>query len=190
MGAYLKWLLESRLGPEEASRGNNQETWEELQITALAPYNGQTQVALATLERSRAAIGREFEPDGRQPRELARTRALDYSIFNLTAFLNLAALGDGVGVDLWNYCTANGRSLRKGVGFPGAVRDRREALPVHADHPVSPIRSTFCPSAGGSGLERPEVPGPRATSRRGHGKAGIDLTLIYNIRAQRAVNGG
>jgi hypothetical protein len=117
MRAYLKWLQESRLGREEQTRGNNQETWDEVQVTGLALYTGQLEIARAALERSRAAIGREFDPEGRQPRELARTRAWDYSIFNLTAFLNQAAMGDRLDIRLWNYQTHDGRGLRKGIEY-------------------------------------------------------------------------
>jgi hypothetical protein len=127
MRAYLTWLEENRLGREEATRGNNQETWYEVQVISLALYTGQPDVARATLRRSRTAIGKEFEPDGSQPRELARTRSWDYSIFDLTAFLRVAALGNQVGVDLWNYETKDGRSLRKGLGFlvPFATGEKR-----------------------------------------------------------------
>ena len=117
MRAYMTWLLESPLGREQARRGNNQETWADVQIVALALYTGQTEVARKVLEDVPADIADEFEPDGRQPRELARTRAWDYSIFDLTAFLHLAALGERVGVDLWNYRSADGRSLRNGLEY-------------------------------------------------------------------------
>jgi len=117
MRTFLRWLLDSRLGREEGRRGNNQETWEEVQVTGLALYTGQLDMARAALERSRAAIGREFDPEGRQPRELARTRAWDYSIFNLTAFLNQAAMGDRLNINLWSYQTPDGRSLRKGIEY-------------------------------------------------------------------------
>ena len=109
--------------------------------SALALYTGQTDVARTTLEGSRADIGGEFEPDGSQPRELARTRAWDYSIFDLTAFLHLAAMGERVGVDLWNYSTADGRSLRQGVEYliPFATGEKR--FPARADHRIPSIRA-------------------------------------------------
>jgi hypothetical protein len=127
MRAYLVWLVDSPFGKEELARGNNQETWYELQVVALALYTRQTDVARTTLAHARAEIGRQFEPDGQQPRELSRTRAWDYSIFNLTAFLQLAALGDRIGVDLWNHRTGNGRSLRQGLEYliPFATREKR-----------------------------------------------------------------
>jgi hypothetical protein len=125
--AYLRWLLESGYGQEELARGNNQETWYDVQVVALALYTGQMDVARTRLLGARSEIGRQFEADGRQPRELARTRAWDYSIFNLTAFLHLAALGDRVGVDLWNHRTADGRGLRQGLEYliPFATGEKR-----------------------------------------------------------------
>ena len=127
MREYLEWLLDSPLGRTEARRGNNQETWYDVQVVALALYTGQPEVAPASLEQAKTDIREEFEPDGRQPRELARSRAWDYSIFNLTAFLYLAVLGKRVGIDLWNYRTADGRNLRDGVDFlvPFATGEKR-----------------------------------------------------------------
>ena len=101
-------------------------------------------MARATLQRSQAAIGKEFDPDGSQPRELARTRSWDYSIFDLTAFLHLAALGGRVGMDLWKYQTPDGRSLRKGVDYliPFATGEKgwpyKQITPFRASelHPV------------------------------------------------------
>jgi len=117
MRDYVAWLTTSTYGQEESKNGNNHETWYDVQVASLALYTGQRDLARRTLEGSRARIDRQFEPDGRQPRELERTRSFDYSEFNLTAFFNLAVLGDRLGVDLWNYRSADGRSLRRGLDF-------------------------------------------------------------------------
>ena len=45
----------------------------------------------------------------------SRTRSWHYSACNLTAFFNLAMLGERVGVDVWTYQSADGRSLRKAL---------------------------------------------------------------------------
>jgi Alginate lyase len=117
MRAYLQWLRESTHGQEEAKNGNNHETWYDVQVAGLALYTGQRDVARQTLEGSRQRIARQFQPDGRQPRELERTRSWDYSIFNLEAFFDLAMLGRHTDVDLWNYKTDDGRSLRQALDF-------------------------------------------------------------------------
>jgi hypothetical protein len=117
MREYLSWLLTSTYGKEESANGNNHETWYDVQAAGLAIYTGQRDVARTILEGVRQRIVRQFEPDGRQPRELERTRSFDYSEFNLTAFFNLAVLGERAGVDLWNYASADGRSLHRGLDF-------------------------------------------------------------------------
>jgi hypothetical protein len=127
MRSYLTWLLESQHGKEESKNGNNHETWYDVQAAGLALYTGQGALARRVLEGSRDRIARQIQPDGRQPRELERTRGWHYSIFNLEAFFDLATLGDRVGVDLWRYRTADGRSLRAAVDFlvPYGLQERQ-----------------------------------------------------------------
>ena len=117
MRAYVSWLTESAYGKDEAKNGNNHETWYDVQVTSLALVTNQTELARGTLEGSRTRIARQIEPDGRQPRELELTRAWNYSIFNLTAFFQLATLGERVGIDVWNYRSPDGRSLRQALDF-------------------------------------------------------------------------
>jgi hypothetical protein len=126
MRAYLTWLIESPHGKDESRNGNNHETYYDVQVASLALYTQQRDVARRTLEISRGRIGTQIEPDGRQPRELERTRAWDYSIMNLTGFFRLAILGERVGVDLWNHQTPDGRGLRRALDFmtPYAAGER------------------------------------------------------------------
>lgn len=127
MSAYLRWLINSQYGIDESRNGNNHETWYDVQVTALALFTERKDLARKTVEGSRTRIARQIDPDGRQPRELERTRSWDYSIFNLRAFFDLAALGQRVGVDVWNYQTRDGRSVRKALDYlvPFASGERK-----------------------------------------------------------------
>jgi hypothetical protein len=131
MRGYLKWLIESSHGQEEAKNGNNHETWYDVQVAGLALYTGQRDLARRTLEGARQRIARQIEADGRQPRELERTRAWDYSEFNLRAFFDLADMGRRGGVDLWTYRTGDGRSLRQALDFmvPFAAGEQKWSYP-------------------------------------------------------------
>ncbi len=132
MRAYLAWLVESPNGRDEAKNGNNHETWYDVQVAGLALYTGDRELATRTIRRGRERIARQIEPDGRQPRELSRTRAWNYSLFNLKAFFALATLAERVGVDLWHYRTPDGRSLRRALDFlvPYAAGEKRWTYPA------------------------------------------------------------
>jgi hypothetical protein len=126
MRAYLTWLLESTHGKEESKNGNNHETWYDVQVASLALHTGQREIAKRTLAGAGARIAAQIEPDGRQPRELERTRSWHYSIFNLEPFFHLATLGEHVDVDLWRYSSSDGRSLRRALDYllPFATGER------------------------------------------------------------------
>jgi hypothetical protein len=129
---YLTWLRESEPGCREGQSRNNHGTWYDVQVVSLALATGQIDVARETLHFShKRRIGRQIDPDGRQPEELLRTKSWHYSIFNLQAFVALASLGDRAGVDLWRYQTPDGRSIRKAVDWllPFALGDKPWTMP-------------------------------------------------------------
>jgi Alginate lyase len=127
---YYGWLTTSKHGRDEAAAQNNHGSWYDAQTVALALALGRREDAkalLATVPANRIAV--QIEPDGRQPRELARTKALDYSLFNLTALVTLARLGEHVGVELWKFSTADGRSLTAALRYLAPYADPARAWP-------------------------------------------------------------
>jgi hypothetical protein len=71
---------------------------------------------IVTSARS-SRIASQITPEGKQPKELERTRALHYSTFNLIAHFALAAIADDVGVNLWLYVSPGGGSIRKALDY-------------------------------------------------------------------------
>ncbi len=90
---YLEWLLASSHGQDERHWHNNHGTWYDAQVASFALFTGQTDLARETIADSAVArIGAHITPDGRQPHEMERTKAFDYSVFNLNAFCALAGM--------------------------------------------------------------------------------------------------
>jgi len=115
---YLTWLRTSDLGRAEAAAQNNHGVYYDLQVADFALFAGQTNLAREVL----AGVGprrmqTQIEPDGSLPLELARTKSLSYTLFNLSGFFILARLGETVDVDLWHYRTPDGRSLRQALDW-------------------------------------------------------------------------
>lgn len=115
---YLDWLLTSPLGQKESVSKNNHAVWYDVQTTCFALFTGQDELARKILSAAPTRrIAPQIEPDGSMPLELKRTKSFDYSMFNVAAFFDLATAGQSAGVDLWNFNTPDGRSIRKALDF-------------------------------------------------------------------------
>jgi hypothetical protein len=121
---YLDWLLTSEHGqsadgnlPNGKGR-NNHGTHYDSQVVGIMLLLGKTEMAKTLLENAKSKrIASQIEPDGSQPRELARTKSLGYSAMNLRAFTFLAIMAEKVGLNLWDFETDDGRGIRKAYEF-------------------------------------------------------------------------
>jgi len=118
MKQYLDWLQHDAQAADERNGHNNHGMWYDAQVATIAMFVGETDVARKIVESAKPnRIARCIEPDGSQPEELARTKSLHYSVFNLSATSVLARIGEHVNVDLWNYTTPDGRGIRRGLDY-------------------------------------------------------------------------
>jgi hypothetical protein len=118
LAAYLDWLLTSEEGCFEADRPNNHGTAYDHQVVVLARHLGRDALACRVLgEVPYRRIGLQLEHNGRQPWENARTQSWAYSTLNLHLLMELADLAAPLGIDLWNYATGDGRSIRSTLDY-------------------------------------------------------------------------
>src|SRR5260221_2180029 len=129
------------------SQKNNHGTWSDMQVAALAPFLGDKAVARSVIGTSaKQRVDSQIARDGSQPLELARTRPLHYSLFNLDAFTQLAEMARNVGIDLWNYTSPSGGSLPNALRFVAPYSytnlkfKKSDFAPVTADDVVLPFR--------------------------------------------------
>lgn len=124
---YLEWLKSNEMAQDESESENNHGTFFDVQIMYVALFSGEYDYAKQIAE---AAVNKrilaQIEPDGSQPEELARTRTLFYSLFNLEAMFQLARLAESTDVDLWH--AGDGR-LRAGLDFMVPYVDQAKPWP-------------------------------------------------------------
>jgi len=130
MTEYLRWLQTSKIGVGEGDATNNHGTFYDTQVAAIAAFVGQKDLARQMILAARQKrIAKQIEPDGKMPRELQRTKSFSYSAFNLRALVDLASLGQNLGIDLWHYQTPDGRSIRKALEFMAPYANRANKWP-------------------------------------------------------------
>jgi len=100
---YIQWMQTSELGIEASGLTDRHGTWYDAQMAVFAAFTGQDDLARSVVDG--AAFARmipQISDNGAMPLELERVRSRHATFSNLSAFFILAAVGEKVGVDLWN----------------------------------------------------------------------------------------
>lgn len=110
---YVDWLINSPIGIAEDVQPQNHGTWYDVQALSLLIHLGRLEEARRRALDARAdRIAVQIEPDGSMPKENHRTKSVNYNSMNREGMVHIARLAAHVGVDLVNYETEDGRSLK------------------------------------------------------------------------------
>lgn len=116
--SYLTWMLTSPIGEQEYQTKNNHGTAFDVQATRIALYVGRNDVASKFIDEfTSRRIFKQITPEGKQPEELVRTKALHYSMFNLTHMIDMCMIARTMQRDLFHHQSADGRSITAAFRF-------------------------------------------------------------------------
>ena len=117
LSAYQQWLATDHQADVERHAANNHGSWFAAEEISLLLYLGKTAEARAICEKFKSRIDAQIKPDGSMPLELSRADGFSYSLFNLNAMMQVAGMSSRLNVDLWNYQSPTGGSIRKALDY-------------------------------------------------------------------------
>lgn len=135
---YLKWLTTADLAIQEAAAKNNHGSYYDAQTMYIALYCGDKEQALKIANAAaKKRILSQIKPDGSMPEEMARTRPLFYSNYNLHAMFLVAYMSKKLDVDLWS---AGDSRLRAGLDFLTPYTDSNKTWPTPTVSKADPMK--------------------------------------------------
>jgi hypothetical protein len=115
---FLQWLTTHKYGKDEMNAANNHGTCWVMQVAAFAKFTGNDTLMRFCVDRYKnVLLPNQMAADGSFPQELRRTKPYGYSIFNLDAMTTICQLLSSEKDNLWNYESADGRSIKKGIAY-------------------------------------------------------------------------
>ncbi len=115
---FYTWFTTSDMGKQEKAMKNNHSTAYYMQTMSYALFIGDVEAAKGIVQEVKDnVIAKQIEPDGSQPRELARPFGYDYTILNLSHLVEMCIMMKDIDPDMFTYTTPDRRSISKGLDF-------------------------------------------------------------------------
>ncbi|PWS29185.1 alginate lyase [Pedobacter yonginense] len=115
---YILWLNTSKPGIQEKTVKNNHATCWAMQVAAFAKLcKDENMLDSLRISYKTILLPNQMAVDGSFPLEMARTKPYGYSIFNLDAMTMLCQILSTPKDNLWNFETADGKSIKKGIAY-------------------------------------------------------------------------
>lgn len=117
-GEFLNWMTTHQYGIDEMNAKNNHGTCWAVTAAAMADLTGNDEVKKLCIDRFKTIfLPSQMADDGSFPQELRRTKPYGYSLFNIDAMCNLAEILSTPEINLWEFQTPDGKSLKKGMEY-------------------------------------------------------------------------
>ena len=130
----LQWLTTHPYGKDEMNAQNNHGTCWVMQVAVFARFTGNKELMQFCRDRYRnILLPNQMAIDGSFPLELKRTKPYGYSIFNLDAMATLYQVLSVPGDNLWEYKTADGKSIKKGIDYLFPFVANKKSWPFEHD---------------------------------------------------------
>lgn len=131
---YLHWLTNHPYGLDEMNAKNNHGTCWVMQVAQFAKYTGNKELTDFCRDRYQTILlPGQMDTDGSFPLELNRTKPYGYSLFNLDAMATICHILSDDTHNLWQYTTADGRNMQKGVAWLFPYIKDKSAWPFEED---------------------------------------------------------
>ena len=131
---YLVWLNTSKNGQQEKAAKNNHGTCWIMQVACFARFthNAPLMDTCANYYKN-VLLPNQMAANGSFPLELKRTKPYGYSIFDLDAMTTICQILSTPKNNLWEYKTADGRSIKMGISYLYPYLDDKSKWPFAHD---------------------------------------------------------
>lgn len=131
---FLNWMTTHEYGIKEMNAENNHGTCWVVTAAAFASLTGNQEVLDLCISRFKnILLPSQMATDGSFPLEIKRTKPYGYSLFNMDAFANAAAILSTQEDNLWEFKTSDGKSLKKGMEFIFPYIEDKSKWPYNKD---------------------------------------------------------
>ena len=115
---FQEWLLKSSKGNIDMLRIDNHGTWLQAELALFNTFAGNKEKTIKALEAvGPYSICPQIKDSGKIPSALIRTKSVDYTEYNLEAFITLANIGEKLSIPIWDYKSPYGGSIEKALDY-------------------------------------------------------------------------
>jgi hypothetical protein len=116
--SFQEWMTTHQYGIDEMNAKNNHGTTWVATASAMASLTNNTELLRFCSDRFKTVLlPSQMAEDGSFPLELRRTKPYGYALFNIDAMCIVAEILSTSEDNLWDFETADGKSLKKGMEF-------------------------------------------------------------------------